>query len=200
MPSDFVHRRKHGARANPLATVFLAPAIAVAGFLTCSSIPAGAQAFSGAFGGGERTANLPVSITADVLEVLQNKRQAIFIGDVIATRGTVRLRSQRLVVHYVEKGKGAANRKTEIVRLNAYGKVVWVNGKQRATGQWAVVYMRTGIVTMGDRVVLTENKNVIRGSRLKINLKSGKSRLTGMKQPSGKRRVFGIFVPEPVKK
>lgn len=157
------------------------------------------QSLSGAFGKPRKDGRLPVQIESDVLEVLQNKKQAIFTGNVIAIRGPVKLRSSRLVVHYTEKRAGTARSKTDITRLNAYGKVVVTNGNKRATGQWAVLQMRTGKVTMGDAVVLTENETVIRGSRLALDLRTGKSRLIGGKTKKGKGRVLSIFVPDPVK-
>ncbi len=159
------------------------------------AVPLQAQSISGAFGNNKRDAAAPVRIEANMLEVLQRKKQAIFTGNVIATRGTVRLRSSRLVVHYIERRAGTSKSKTEITRLDATGNVVVTNGNKRATGQWAKLFMRTGKVTMGDQVVLTENKNIIRGSKLELDLKTGKSRMLG----SNRSRVLGIFVPEPVR-
>jgi len=157
--------------------------------------PLQAQSMSGVFGNNKRDASTPVRIEANMLEVLQRKKQAIFTGNVIATRGTVRLRSSRVIVHYTEKRAGTAKSKTEITRLDATGNVVVTNGNKRATGQWARMFMRTGKVTMGDKVVLTENKNVIRGSKLELDLKTGKSRMLG----SNQGRVLGVFVPDPVR-
>ena len=154
-----------------------------------------AQSLTGAFGNSKRDARTPVRIEANMLEVLQRKKQAIFTGNVIATRGTVRLRSSRVVVHYIEKSAGTSKSKTEITRLDAIGNVVVTNGTKRATGQWAKMFMRTGKVTMGDKVVLTENKNTIRGSKLELDLKTGKSRMLG----SNRGRVLGVFVPDPVR-
>lgn len=154
-----------------------------------------AQSLTGAFGNNKGDARAPVRIEANMLEVLQRKKQAIFTGNVIATRGSVRLRSSRLVVHYIEKRAGTSRSKTEIRRLDATGNVVVTSGNKRATGQWAKLFMRTGKVTMGDKVVLTENKNVIRGSKLELDLKTGKSRMLG----SSRGRVLGVFIPDPVK-
>lgn len=161
---------------------------------------ASAQSLTGAFGNNKRNRALPVRIEANLLVVLQKKKQAVFTGNVIATRGTVRIRSARLIIHYTEKGAGSAKSKTKIKRLNAYGKVVVTNGNKRATGQWAIMHMDSRKITMGDQVVVTENKTIIKGRRLELDLKSGKSRLFGSSKSSGRGRVLGIFVPEPAKR
>lgn len=179
---------------RPKLSLCLALIIVLSGWIFSASLLQ-AQSLTGAFGNSKRDARTPVRIEANMLEVLQRKKQAIFTGNVIATRGTVRLRSSRLVVHYIEKSAGTSRSKTEITRLDATGNVVVTNGNKRVTGQWAKLFMRTGKITMGDNVVLTENKNIIRGSKLELDLKTGKSRMLGSKRG----RVLGIFVPDPVR-
>jgi lipopolysaccharide export system protein LptA len=157
--------------------------------------PVQAQNLTGAFGNNKRNTAAPVRIEANLLEVLQKKKQAIFTGNVIATRGTVRLRSARLVVHYREMRAGTSKSKTEITLLVASGNVIVTSGNKKATGQWAKMHMKTNKVTMGDKVILRENKNIIHGSKLELDLKTGKSRLLGSKNS----RVLGVFVPDPVR-
>lgn len=173
--------------------------VAIAVMCNLAAGPATAQFALGAFGNNKSDQNLPVSVEANVLEIFRDQRQAVFTGNVFAVRGEVRLRSQKLVLHFIEKKSGTGKTKTEVTRMNAYGAVVVVKGNMRATGQWAVMHMRTGKVTMGDSVVLTEDKTVIRGSKLELDLKTGKSRIIGTKNKKGKSRVFGIFVPNPAK-
>src|SRR5262249_20330675 len=44
----------------------------------------------------------PVSITADKLQVLNKRRQAIYTGHVVAVRGTTRIKCGRMVASYTE--------------------------------------------------------------------------------------------------
>jgi lipopolysaccharide export system protein LptA len=182
--------RSYGAK--PLVSaVFLIAA------LSAAVHAAHAQLGSGAFGSG-KDANLPVAIEANLLEIHQDRKQAIFTGRVIATRGTVRVLAQRLIMHYTEKKLRGGRKQTEVKRINAYGNVIVTSRAKKATGQWAIMYMAQNKVVMGDKVVVIEDKTVLRGSRLELDLKTGKTRLLGPKNTRG--RVSGIFVPEPPKK
>jgi len=46
---------------------------------------------------------LPVEISSDKLEVLQNENKAIFKGNVVAVQGKIRLSSETMIVHYKQK-------------------------------------------------------------------------------------------------
>ena len=153
-----------------------------------------AQSLTGAFGDPKKDASSEIRIESDVMEVEQKANRAIFIGNVDARRGAVRLRSKRLVANYKEvKSKTGKSSKTEITKLDARGNVVVTSKDQKATGAWAVMDVPTGKVTMGGSVVLTQGGTVIRGEKLELDLRTGKSRLIGTKASGG--RVKGVFVP-----
>ena len=146
----------------------------------------------GAFGNPKSDAAREIRIESDIMEVEQKGKRAIFTGNVDARRGTVRLRTKRLVANYREV-KSGNNARTEITKLDARGGVVVTSKDQKATGNWAIMDVPSGKVTMGGSVILTQGKTVIRGEKLELDLNSGRSRLIGSAASGG--RVKGVFVP-----
>ena len=137
----------------------------------------------------------PIEITADQLEVQQDRRLAIFRGNVLAIQGTMRLRAARLVVHYRPTKKGGSA-ESGISSIEASGRVFFSTAEETAEGDSGVYDVDGGIVTLDRNVVLTRGDNVIRGNRLVLNLETGRSKVEGAPAASGKGgRVRGLFVP-----
>lgn len=138
--------------------------------------------------------NAPVDIAADQLEMIDAKKIAVFRGDVHAQQGDFKVRTAELTAHYSgsaglgnlagaqpEAGGDAATERVpqpaaKLIRLKASGKVVVTskNG-QSATGDWADFDVPANTVTLGGEVVLSQARNVVRGTRLLIDLTSGES-------------------------
>ena len=158
-----------------------------------------AGAAQGGGGGGE-----PVEIVADSLVVEQDQRLATFAGNVDAVQGTLRLRSDRLLVYY-DSGEGEGGQPAAaggggqgIRRLEASGNVSIASPGQTASGERGTYEVATGQVTLEGNVVLTRADNVVRGAKLDSNLRTGVSTVSAA-QPgaSGKpdQRVRALFVP-----
>lgn len=146
----------------------------------------------------------PIEIEADTLEVEQNAQTATFIGNVVAVQGTMRLRSDRLVVTYARKDgttSSAADSSggTEITRIDAKSNVhVMSEDDQSASGDWAIYMVANSNITMGDAVILRQGENVIRGQKLNIDLNTGQARVEGGvtatdAENPGSGRVKGLF-------
>lgn len=138
--------------------------------------------------------NAPVDIAADRLEMIDAKKIAVFHGDVQAQQGDFKVRTAELTAHYSgsaglgnlaggqrEAGNTAIAERTpqpaaKLTRLKATGKVVVTskNG-QSATGDWADFDVPANTVTLGGEVLLSQGRNVVRGTRLLIDLTSGES-------------------------
>lgn len=137
--------------------------------------------------------SLPIEIAADTLEVQQEQNLATFSGNVQAKQGEIRLRANILKVHYRPQ-QGDAAVQGAISRIDATGKVFFSSPGQTAQGDSSVYDVDKGLITMNGNVVLTRDKNVIRGNRLVLNLTTGKSKVEGGTSASG-GRVRGLFVP-----
>ncbi len=138
------------------------------------------------------TPGAPVEITAGQLEVLEDKKLAIFRGDVHAQQGAFKFRTAELNAIYAGEAyignvaganrdanaaaERAAQPAASLTRLQARGKVVVTsrNGQQ-ATGDWADFDVKSNTVTMGGSVVLTQGRNVVKGNRLVIDMTTGES-------------------------
>lgn len=137
--------------------------------------------------------SLPIEIAADALEVRQDQNLAIFSGNVLAQQGVIRLKAEVLEVHYRPQ-QGEASVQGAISRIDAKGKVFFSAPGQTAQGDNGVYDVDKSLITMLGNVVLTRDKNVIRGNRLLLNLATGRSKVEGIVGQSG-GRVRGLFVP-----
>jgi len=183
--------------------------------LACAliSIPASAQTRSppregggtpNALQGFSKNKGQPVSIEAERLEVRDKDKTATFAGKVQVVQGDTTLRCKTLTVFYDEPGetKAGSNRpvakiassaEQKIKKLDAKGDVVVTQNDQVATGDTASFDMDKNVVTMSGNVVLTQGQNVLRGSRLVVDLTNGYSRVESGSGKDG--RVQGLFVP-----
>ncbi len=142
----------------------------------------------------------PIEITADSLEVRRDKGFAVFTGNVDAVQGKMRLRADKLTVHYRPnggKGSGGAAAQGTISRMDAEGSVFVSSPDETAQGERGVYDVDRRIITLNGSVVLTRGKNVIRGDRAVLNLETGVSRVESA-GTTGKRRqrVKGLFIPQ----
>lgn len=150
-----------------------------------------------------QTRDQPVRITSATLEVRDKSKMATFKGDVHVVQGETDVRCNELVVYYDDE-KTAAAPKTkapegsrgsqQIRRMEARGSVVVSQKDQRAVGDRAEFDMRSNTVTLIGNVVVTNAENVVRGSRMVVDLTTGVAR---MGETGGGGRVEGIFNSKP---
>ncbi len=153
----------------------------------------GAPAFGQLELGGGHDANQPIEITADSLEVQQEKQLAIFRGTVDAVQGEMNLRADVLVVHY----RSREGNQNSISLIEAEGNVFVSSPTEMAQGDRGIYNVDAQLVELYGSVVLTQGENVIRGDHLELNLATGQSKMASVASADGsKQRVKAIFVPE----
>lgn len=142
------------------------------------------MAFSGSF---KTDPNAPVDVTAARLDVDDGAKQAIFTGDVKAQQAGFNLSSSELIASYTGAagfggGQSAppsakdANAAARLTRIQAKTNVqVTSKDGQTATGDWADYDTKNNTVTLGGNVVMMQGKNVVRGTKLVIDMTSGES-------------------------
>jgi lipopolysaccharide export system protein LptA len=134
----------------------------------------------------------PIEISAESLDVQQDKQVATFTGNVVAVQGDMRLKAPQLRVYYRQGGKagdaprgspaaGAGN----ITRIEATGRVFLSAPSQTAEGDQGVYDAERNTITLNGNVVITQDRNVLRGARAVVDLGTGQARMDG--------RVFGRF-------
>lgn len=138
-------------------------------------------------------ANAPVDVVADRIEVQDRADRAIFAGNVQVRQASLTLETQRLTVAYSTAGG------IEIDRLDASGGVTVRSPSETARGTFGIYDLDRRLITLIGDVVLNRDGSEIRGSRLVIDLASGRAVIdggpAGVDQRGG--RVTGRFtVPQ----
>ncbi len=125
----------------------------------------------------------PVSVESATLDIDDNVKQAVFRGKVRAVQGDFVIQSSELTAMYsgsaslagadaeADKSGGA-----RLSKMKARKEVTVTSADgQRATGDWADFDTASNTATLGGEVVLTQGKNVVRGTKLVINMTTGEA-------------------------
>jgi lipopolysaccharide export system protein LptA len=175
---------------------------AAAAFALIACLPAAIAAAQESNGLAGHDSRQPIEITSDTLTVEQPKQLATFAGNVDAVQGDMKLRADRLLVHYARSEAtgsgsgtgGAADPADNSIRMiEAFGKVVITSPAESAQGDAGVYDVVAGTMQLTGDVVLTRGENVIRGNRLDMDLNTGLSTVSGGKRSE---RVRAVFTPE----
>ena len=132
--------------------------------------------------------NAPVDVSAD---------RAIFAGNVHVKQAELTLDTARLTVAY--SGGSQASGGVQIRRLDAAGGVTVHSPSETAKGDFAIYDLDRKLITLIGAVQLNRGDNQVNGSRLVIDLDSGRAVIDGgppgVNQSGG--RVSGHFtVPQ----
>lgn len=172
--------------------------------LTASAAAAlivGAVAWSA---GGEARAQIsqgggPIAIGADRLEVIDAERVSIWSGRAEAIQGENRLRADTIrAYNQARRGatEGAGSQMgSEIERMVATGNVYFVTPTQVIRGDEATYTAASDTIVVTGDVILTQGENVLTGSRLTVEVSSGRATMDGAPTDAG-RRVRGVFYPD----
>jgi lipopolysaccharide export system protein LptA len=156
----------------------------LAGFVLAIAVAAAAAAAQQAKL-GMKDPNAPIEVSAQNVVADANAKTVTYTGDVIIRQGDVRIRANMVRVNAVD---GKADRAT------AQGAVVVDAPAGSATGDDGVYDITPRIVILTGHVVLIKEKNVMRGTRLTVNLVTGVAKLDGSQDKGG--RVQGLFTPK----
>lgn len=145
----------------------------------------------------------PMDITADELEVQNKECVSVWKGNAEALQGQARLRADVLKAVFATKpgsgGGGATGTGNcgDLIRIEAQGSVFYVTSKEQRVRGDAGAYDAAGeTVTMTGDVVAVQGQNVLRGSRMVFNTKTGEGRMMGSSTgTNAKSRPRGVFYP-----
>ena len=117
--------------------------------------------------------NAPVDVSADRIEVQDRADRAVFAGNVQVKQQELTLQAARLTVAYTnDKG-------IQIQRLDASGGVVVRSPSETARGAFGVYDLERKLITLIGGVQLSRAESQINGSRLVIDLTSGRAVVDG---------------------
>lgn len=126
----------------------------------------------------------PIDLSANDMSADQKTGMVVYTGNVIVHQGEVRMRANTM------RAKLVANKPD---RIFADGKVVIDAPSGVATGDTGVYEVNQRIIVLSGNVVLTKDKNVMRGNKLVVNLINGQAALDGGQGKGG--RVQALFTP-----
>jgi lipopolysaccharide export system protein LptA len=144
---------------------------------------------------GKHDANAPINISADKFVADSNSKTGTWTGNVLVIQGDMRMRANSVRLNVV----GNDNKPDKVFANGAV--VVDSPNSGTVTGDNGIYDVVSRTVTMSGKVVLTKQKDVMRGSQLTVNLVTGVATLGGGAKPSGaptastSGRVQGIFTP-----
>ena len=117
--------------------------------------------------------NAPVDVSADRIEVQDRADRAVFAGNVHVRQLELTLDAARLTVSY-SNGNGV-----QIRRLDASGGVVVKSPSETARGAFGVYDLDRKLITLIGGVQLNRQQSQINGSRLVIDLTTGRAVVDG---------------------
>jgi lipopolysaccharide export system protein LptA len=135
------------------------------------------------------TSSQNVNIEADRMEVFEAQKRAIFAGNVSAERTGTKMISDHMVVTYRDVPQADGSKRTDVSLIDAKGNVEIRTPRQIITGEHAILDVAGDLLTVTGNVVVKEGSTVIRGVKLRADLKAKTSSMTG-------GRVKGSFVPD----
>ena len=137
--------------------------------------------------------NAPVDAFADRVEVQSRADRVVFSGNVQVRQGGLTLNAPRVTIAYANEGG------LQIKRIDAAGGVLVQSPSETARGSFGVYDTDRKLITLIGDVQLDRGQNRLHGSRLVIDLNSGRATMDGGPPGIGQKggRVTGHFtVPQ----
>ena len=174
-------------QASPMTSL---PRIAAIVLSLAAAAPAAAQQLG-------TNSRAPIDISSDHAEANNTDCVSTWTGNVEALQDNARLRSDVLKLFGSRQQRsGQGGSCGDIVRMEAQGSVYYVTPQQRVKGDNAVYLASNDTITVTGDVVAVQGRNVLRGKKMVINVKTGdgqmESDVTGRNKPG---RVRGVFYP-----
>jgi lipopolysaccharide export system protein LptA len=137
---------------------------------------------------GKHNNSEPINFAADHWTADLNNKSFMYTGNVIVTQGDIRLHADTMKV-LTDNGKAART-------IQANGAVVVDSpATGTVTGDAGVYDVAAHTVLMTGKVVLTHGKDVMRGTKLTVNLDTGQATLGAQGAAQSNGRVQGTFSP-----
>jgi lipopolysaccharide export system protein LptA len=136
----------------------------------------------------------PITVTADSLEYDYKANVVVYHGDVLATQGDMKVRSDTLTVTFAARDGGAnepsGKDSPKLQQVVAVGNVRIDNGTRWATGGRAVFEQGTRTLVLTEGPVMHDGPNEVLGDRVIVYLDENRSKVEG-----GRKRVKAVVYP-----
>ncbi len=139
----------------------------------------------GGLGFGSHDSSAPVNIAADNFLGDLGTKVGTYSGNVVVVQGDMTMRSDRVRIEEVGDKPS---------KIYGHGNVVIVAPNGTATGDDGVYDLDVHTITLTGKVVLTKEKNVMRGTKLVMDMTTNLAHLTAQGMEGG--RVKAVFTPK----
>jgi LPS export ABC transporter protein LptC/lipopolysaccharide transport protein LptA len=132
------------------------------------------------FGSFKTDPNAPMNVEANLLDIYDASKKAVFTGNVVAQQGDLTIRTVELTAFYsggaaFGAGDGGDDKsQSQLVRVETKHKVVITSKDDRtAIAEWANFDVKANTALLGGGVTVVRGKDIAEGPRLKIDLTTG---------------------------
>jgi lipopolysaccharide export system protein LptA len=125
---------------------------------------------------GRHNSQAPINFGADHIELQDKANRAVLSGNVSVQQAEMNLTAARMTVAYTGQ---VVDGSPQVSRLDATGNVTVTRPGQTARGQYGIYDLNRRVITMLGGVTLTQGGNSVNGSRLVINLDTGRATIDG---------------------
>lgn len=150
---------------------------------------------------GTEKGSEPISIEADRMISQENDNSVIFLGNVDARQGDLLIRTDKMVVYYVqEEGSGPATKNSsEVKKLVCTGNVQISQGDWLGTGSKMDYYAEDRKVILSGNARAWQGQNTVAGKSITYFLDEGRSIVEGPSTAEGSGGKGGGSKPGRVK-
>ncbi|APG61965.1 OstA family protein [Sphingorhabdus lutea] len=117
--------------------------------------------------------NAPVNFSAERIELQDRSDRVVLSGGVTVTQAGLTLRANNITAAYSNSGN------IDVNRMDALGGVTIVKDDLRASSNSAIYDLDSDLITLIGNVSLTQGANKLNGGRIVIDLKAGRSTISG---------------------
>lgn len=148
----------------------------------------------------------PIDIDANTMTLNDVKRTVTFSGNVVTKQGGYTIKSETLTAFYLGSARSApsSNSAANVDKIEAKRNVIITTpDNQSAKADWAKYDVKSEKIIVGGNVSLIRGDDVLKGERLVVDLKTGKSHIEQSADaaiPGKQKRVRALFMPRKNKK
>jgi lipopolysaccharide export system protein LptA len=129
---------------------------------------------------GEKAPSGPIEITADKLKTDNQKRSALFSGNVTAVQGDTKLTADQLTIFYKSKSSGESTGTNDIERLEAHGHVrIEFDNRLAVSNQAVYIIEERKLVLEGPGSKVISDQDEITGTKITFYRNDGRMILEG---------------------
>lgn len=136
----------------------------------------------------------PIEIEADRMVAVEKNQSVVFSGNVDATQGDVRIRSDKMTIFYVEQKEGTKNRSKnaqQVKKIICKGNVEVTSTEWLGTSNTMHYFSKKKLVQLIGNAKAYKGQNMVQGERIDYHLDTGESEVFGAKTTTSKKDKSG---------